>query len=151
MSVPVAIVCAEPPHWEKLSGIISSCGLQPVRCETLAAANKLSPRRDFELAISDDELPDGSFRELIAQLKRSGHSTPVVAVSRFDDRGSCLQAMIAAAFEYVAFPPYPHELEQAVAAALAESQASRKRGANCSVRSMASTLELSRCRHDSRR
>jgi two-component system response regulator HydG len=125
MSVSVAIVGAEPQHWEKLSGIISSCGLCPVRCETLAAATKLSAQQHFEFAICDDELPDGNFRELIAELRRSRHSTPVVVISRFDDWASYLEAMIAGAFEYVAFPLYPQELERAVAAALAEAQANR--------------------------
>ncbi len=122
MPTPVAIVIAEQAHWEKLSRIISSCGLRPVRCETLAAATTLSAQKRFELAICDDELPDGNFRELIAQLRCSRRSMPVVVISRFDDWGSYLDAMIAGAFDYVAFPPYPQELERAVAAALVESQ-----------------------------
>jgi DNA-binding NtrC family response regulator len=125
MSAPVAIVSADPEHWEKMSGIISSCGLHPVRCETFAAVTKLSAQQHLELAICDDELPDGNFRDLIAELSRSKQPTPVVVVSRFDDWASYLQAMVAGAFECVAFPPYPQELVRAVAAALAESQANR--------------------------
>ncbi len=85
MPVHVAIVSAEPTHWEKLSSIISSCGLCPIRCETLAATTKLSAQRHFQLAICDDELPDGNFRELIAQLRCSRRPTQVVVISRFDD------------------------------------------------------------------
>ncbi len=125
MPTPVAIVTADPGHWDKLSTIISSCGLRPVRCETLAAATKLTAQQHIELAICDDELPDGNFRELIAQLRCSRRPTQVVVISRFDDWNSYLEAMVAGAFEYVAFPPYPQELEQAVAAALVESQANR--------------------------
>ena len=115
----------EPAHWEKLSSIISGCGLLPVRCETLAAATNITAQQLFELAICDDQLPDGNFRELITRLGRSRHCTPVIVVSRFDDWGSYLQAMIGGAFDYVAFPPYPQEMERAVTAALAESQANR--------------------------
>ncbi len=48
MPTPVAIVTAEQAHWEKLSRIILSCGLRPVRCETLAAATTLSAQQRFE-------------------------------------------------------------------------------------------------------
>jgi len=123
MPVLVAIVTAEPTRWEGLSRIISSCGLCPVRCETLAAAIKLIAQHHVELVLCDDELPDGNFRQLIAYLRSPRQLTPVVVISHFDDWGSYLDAMTAGAFEYVAFPPYPQELEQAVAAALAESQA----------------------------
>lgn len=85
MPALIAIITFEPVHWEKLSSIISSCGLLPVWCETLAAATNITAQQHFELAICDDELPDGNFRELVARLRRSGPWTPVIVVSRFDD------------------------------------------------------------------
>jgi DNA-binding NtrC family response regulator len=126
MSSIVLLVSAEPDQQEKLSGILSRCGLDPLRCETLATALNLLVQQPSELVICEDVLPDGTFRELIAEMRRSGFWKPVIVVSRFDDWGSYLEAMAAGAFDYVAFPPYPRELEQAIAAALAEVSSKQK-------------------------
>lgn len=120
MSPAIAVISADLGHWEKLSAIISSCGLRAVQCETLAAAKDLLSREHFRLALCEDVLPDGNFRDLIALVRDTpAWHMPVVVVSCLDDWGSFLEAMMAGAFDYVAFPPYPHELERALVAAFA--------------------------------
>lgn len=83
-------------------------------------------RYQIEVIVCDDVLPDGGFRELIRELEGSACDARVVVMSRsYDDWGDHLEAMIAGAFDYLAYPPHPRELEQAVAAALVESRARR--------------------------
>lgn len=125
MTATVAIVTGNPKCWERLSGVIEGCGMSPVRCENLAAATESLAQERFECALCEDALPDGDFRGLIAELRRSGRWMPVVVVSRVDDWGAYLEAMVAGAFDYVAFPPYPRELERAIEAAIAESRLQR--------------------------
>jgi len=125
MAASVAVLSGDPQHWELLSAIVLDCGLSPVRCETLAVGTALLTQEPFEFALCEDALPDGDFRGLIAALRRSGRWMPVVVISRFDDWGSYLEAMVAGAFDYVAFPPYPRELERVLDAALAESRLHR--------------------------
>jgi len=125
MSLRVVIVSSIRERWEKLSEIVSRYGLQPVRCETLAAALALLACTSFTLAICEDVLPDGGFQECIAQARLSRNRTPVVVVSRLDDWDSYLKAMGAGAFDYVALPPHPHELERVLAGALAEARSNR--------------------------
>lgn len=120
MSIGIAIVSADPRQWEELSKRVSECGLHPVRCNTLAAVGQIKWEEPFRLAICDDELPDGNYRNLIANLNRLRRSTPVVVVSRFDDSNSYIDAMLAGAFDYVALSSHCNELERAVAAALTE-------------------------------
>jgi DNA-binding NtrC family response regulator len=123
MSPAVAVVSADRGHWEKLSAIVSSCGLRPVQCQTLAAAGELFVQEHFRLVLCEDVLPDGNFRQLIALLRETpAWRMPVIVVSCLDDWGSFLEAMMAGAFDYVAFPPYPHELERALATAFAGTQ-----------------------------
>lgn len=127
MSPVVAIITGEPDHWQQLSGIVSSCGFRPIRCETLAAAGQMLARHRFRAALCEDVLPDGDFRELLRLVKDSGGSrTAVIVVSRMDDWGCFLDAMVAGAFDYVAFPPYAHELERALAAAFAGTATARQ-------------------------
>jgi DNA-binding NtrC family response regulator len=121
MPIQVPIVSNEASHWELLSEILLGRGLRPVWCESVAAAKMLLAEQVFGVVICEDLLPDGTFSDLIAAMKRSGPSIPVIVVSPLDDWGSFLDAMVAGAFDYIAFPPYPLELERAVTAALAET------------------------------
>lgn len=123
----ILILSGEAEHRHKLSGAMSSCGWVPIRCETISAAKGLVLRYQLEVIVCDDVLPDGDFRELIRELKGSACEARVVVMSRsYDDWGDYLEAMIAGAYDYLAYPPYPRELEQAIAAALLESRARRK-------------------------
>lgn len=133
MGSRIAVVSGDLQRWELLSGIVSDCGLSPVRCETLAAVTELLPQQRFECALCDDALADGDFRALIWELRRSGRWMPVVVVSRLDDWGAYLEAMVAGAFDYVGFPPYPRELERAVGCALAESRLQHKTAAEAAA------------------
>jgi DNA-binding NtrC family response regulator len=127
MRVRVLVITGEPNLWETLNGVLSGCGADPVHCETLCEATELLASERFALVILEESLPDGTSLDLlIAAIRRSGPSIPVIVVSRLDDWGGFLDAMVAGAFDYVAFPPHPHELERAVTAALAETVSNRK-------------------------
>jgi DNA-binding NtrC family response regulator len=122
----ILILSGEQEHRRKLGGIISSCGWLPIRCETISDAKDLVTRYQIEVVLCDDLLPDGDFRELVRQLKRSAYEPLVVVMSRSDDWGAYLEAMIAGAYDYLYYPPYVRELKETVAAALVESRARRK-------------------------
>lgn len=125
MLARVAVVSARPDYWDKLSEAVLQCDAHPIRCETLAAVTQLLSQKHVDLAICEDALPDGTFREFVAAVKRSGSCVPIVVVSIQDDWGSFLNAMVAGAFDYVGFPPFPGELERALSAALAEWRSNR--------------------------
>jgi DNA-binding response OmpR family regulator len=123
----VLVLSCEPEHWHKLSSVMTSCGCVPVRCETMSAAKGLVLGYRIDVIVSDDVLPDGDFRELIKELRGLACQPPVVVMSRsYRDWGDYLEAMIAGAYDYLSYPPYPCELQQAIAAALLESRAHRK-------------------------
>lgn len=127
MASRILVLSGEPEHRHKLSGIVSSSGWAPVRCERVCAAKSLVLRHQIEVIVCDDVLLDGDYRELIKELRRLACEPLVVVMSRsYGDWGDYLEAMIAGAYDYLAYPPYPRELEQALAAALAESGARRK-------------------------
>ncbi len=122
----ILILSGEPEHRHKLSKVMSSSGWVPVCCETISAARGLVMRYQMEVIVCDEALRDGGFRELIRELKGSACDARVVVMSRsYDDWSDYLEAMIAGAYDYLAYPPYPRELEDAVAAALVESRARR--------------------------
>jgi len=122
----ILILSGEAEHRHKLSGVMPSCGWVPIHCETISAAMGLLMRYQIEVIVCDEVLPDGDFRELMKELKRSACEALVVVMSRSYDWGDYLGAMIAGAYDYLAYPPYPGELEEVVAAALVETRARRK-------------------------
>ena len=122
----ILILSGKPEHRLRLRGIVSSCGWLPVRCETISAAKGLIPLHQVEVVICDEVLPDGDFRSLVKELKRSTCGTLVIVMSQSDDWGAYLDAMIAGAYDYLTYPPHVSELKQAVAEALVEAKARRK-------------------------
>jgi len=81
-------------------------------------------RQQFSAVLSEDSLLDGDFRIVIGEMGRTVSKAPVVIVSRRDDWDSYLAAVGAGAFDFLAFPPTPGELERVLWAALSESNRS---------------------------
>jgi DNA-binding NtrC family response regulator len=124
---PILIVSGERDHREKLADHVSQCGLRPICCETIADAQALMVRQRFGAVLSEDSLPDGDSRAVIGEMFRNASKAPVVIVSRRDDWDSYLAAVSTGAFDYVAFPPNPGELERVLWIALSESKRSERR------------------------
>jgi len=118
---PILIVSGDKDHRDLLFKRISKLELRGVCCETAASARAIMARQAFSAVISEDSLPDGSFCDLIRERGIQANNTPIVVVSRRDDWDSFLVALGAGAFDYVAFPPSPGELERVILAALFES------------------------------
>ena len=117
---PVLIVSGEQQHRAQLADHVFKFGLHPVCCETIADARALAERQPFSAAVSEDLLPDGDFRAIITEMRRHAEHSPVVVVSQRDDWDFYLAAVRMGAFDSVAFPPTPGELERVLWTALAE-------------------------------
>jgi DNA-binding NtrC family response regulator len=126
MLTRILILSGSQEHQNELGGVITKLGCVPVRSDTLSDAKDLVRQLEIEGIVCDEVLPDGSFRALIRELRKSACQTPVVVVSESDDWGSYLEAMVAGAFDVVVYPPYPRDLERVVSAALAESRSNRE-------------------------
>jgi DNA-binding NtrC family response regulator len=123
----VLILSGEPEHQHRLSSLIPNCGYVPVCCETISAAKGMISRYATEIVVCDETLPDGDFRQLIKELKHSTCEALVVVMSQsYSDWGAYLEAMVAGAYDFLAYPPDPSQLEQALAGALVESKARLK-------------------------
>ena len=114
MSKHVLIVSAESSHGEVLATVSRYCGLRPTLCMTVDGAKDLLARKRFAAVLCEDTLPDGSFRDIIQEGARLTAGTPVIVLSRLDDWESYTIALSAGASDYLAFPPYAGEVEQAL-------------------------------------
>ncbi len=119
-SSPILIISGENEHRAQLADYVTKVGMNPVCCETVADVRALVKSQPFCAAVSEDELPDGDFRAVIGEMRRHSAHSPVVVVSRRDDWDFYLSAVRMGAFDSVAFPPTPGELERVLWTALRE-------------------------------
>ncbi len=117
-SSPILIISGEREHRTQLADSISKAGLFPVCCATVADVRALVKSQPFCAAVSEDQLPDGDFRAVIGEMRRHSAHPPVVVVSRRDDWDFYLSTVRMGAFDSVAFPPTPGELERVLWTAL---------------------------------
>ncbi len=116
----ILIISSESDHRQILAALVSEFGLHPVCCGKIADAKALMARQGFSTVLCEDTLPDGDFRSAISEMRRLACSAPVIVVSERQDWDFYLTTVGAGAFEYVAFPPEPGELERVLWAAVSE-------------------------------
>lgn len=119
-SSPILIISGECEHRAQLADSVSKVGLFPVCCATVADVRALAKNQPFCAAVSEDQLPDGDFRAVIGEMRRNSAHPPVVVVSRRDDWDFYLSTVRMGAFDSVAFPPTPGELERVLWTALCD-------------------------------
>jgi DNA-binding NtrC family response regulator len=119
-SISALVVSAESAHRDMLAASIRSIGLRPFCCRTHETAASLLRQRSFAIVFCDDLLPDGTFRAVMDEIARGARSIPMIVTSRLADWGPFLSALNAGAFDYIALPPLPGEVERIVSAALRE-------------------------------
>lgn len=123
-SISILVVSGDTAHREWLIAAISSLGPRPVCCGTYKSAAELLDRSSFSIAFCDDLLPDGTFHSVMDHMAHCGTTMPVIVTSRRDDWDSFLRALNAGAFDYIALPPTPGEVERIVRVALAGCKSS---------------------------
>jgi DNA-binding NtrC family response regulator len=116
----ILVVSGNQEYRDALVERCSSCKLRPKCCSTAGGAAKLLGQESFSIIFCDDQLPDGSFETVLKCAARCGTRTPVIVTSRRDDWELFLKALNVGAFDYIALPPLPGEVERIVRAALAD-------------------------------
>jgi DNA-binding NtrC family response regulator len=81
-------------------------------------AQILLDSRPFGVVFCSDPMPDGNFRDLITELKRSSSTVPVIVLSRSTEWSDWLSALEGGAFDYIACPPDPEETRRILHAAI---------------------------------
>jgi len=116
--LPALVICAEGEHREKLMRAIRECGLRPVRCCSQSEALLLLDRQYFSVVFCNDTLPDGDFRAIINEARKSSADVPVIILSQRADWDAYLGAIGAGAFDYITCPPDSAETKRALWSAI---------------------------------
>jgi DNA-binding NtrC family response regulator len=109
---PVLIIGSEPRNLEELDRAFGKYGLRTAHCETIKVARKLIQGQLFSAVYCEENLADGSYREIIREVARSSAGTPVIVVSSRRDWEAHVAAILEGAFDCLGLPLNQEELER---------------------------------------
>lgn len=116
----VLLACPSFQVARALVGTLGEFGLRPLLTASVAESRAILARRSVSLVVCEANLPDGDFRDILDAVARTGSTVPVIVAFRFGDTDtrSCLEAIRAGAFAFLAWPYSQGALERTVRTAL---------------------------------
>ena len=112
------VVSSDDEVRRKLAEILGQCGLAPVFASTVAESGMALAGHEVFIVLCNDCLADGKYEDIVKLVGRSGTRVPVIVVSRTGDWPEYFTAICGGAFDYLAYPPIPGDLQRTIRNAL---------------------------------
>src|ERR1700676_2600073 len=123
MPIPaVLIVDDEPDLCELLSITLQRMDLSPRTANTVAAAQRMLKTEQYDLCLTDMQLPDGDGLELVQWIQQYCPSVPVAVITAHGNMETAVRALKLGAFDFVSKPLDLAGLRKLVAAAIKMSE-----------------------------
>ena len=119
----VLIVDDEPDICELLSITLQRMDLNPQTAINVAAAQKLLKSEQFDLCLTDMQLPDGDGLELVKWIQQYSPGVPVAVITAHGNMETAVRALKLGAFDFVSKPLDLIGLRRLVASAIKMSSA----------------------------
>ncbi len=113
----ILVVCSHPTITDELSQLLLQCGVVPVHARGVTESKSILAAGRVALVVCSTHLADGSYADLISQLRRSKPPVPVVIASSLvnnDEYREYLNAMRLGAFDFICSPYRRLEIERIV-------------------------------------
>lgn len=123
---PTLLICPEEESRYAVAGSLRKCGVHPLSCSTYIEARRLMQQHNFSVVLCSDRLADGGYQSVIAAAK----PIPVVVLSSLAEWEPYLAALRAGAFDYIACPPDPSEVERILWSAINEGSRTYRKAAS---------------------
>jgi two-component system response regulator PilR (NtrC family) len=114
----VLVVDDEPDICELLSITLQRMDLNPRTANNVAAAQRLLKTEQFELCLTDMQLPDGDGLELVKWIQQYSPSVPVAVITAHGNMETAVRALKLGAFDFVSKPLDLAGLRKLVATAI---------------------------------
>src|ERR1700676_4533407 len=119
MPIPaVLIVDDEPDLCELLSITLQRMDLSPRTANNVAAAQRMLKTEQFDLCLTDMQLPDGDGLELVKWIQQYCPSVPVAVITAHGNMETAVRALKLGAFDFVSKPLDLAGLRKLVATAI---------------------------------
>jgi two-component system, NtrC family, response regulator PilR len=114
----VLVVDDEPDIRELLSITLQRMDMAPRTASTVAEAQRLLKTEQFELCLTDMQLPDGNGLELVEWIQQYTPSVPVAVITAHGNMETAVRALKLGAFDFVSKPLDLTGLRKLVASAI---------------------------------
>ena len=119
MSKPaVLVVDDEPDICELLSITLQRMDLSPRTANNVTAAQRMLKSEQFDLCLTDMQLPDGDGLELVKWIQQYSPSVPVAVITAHGNMETAVRALKLGAFDFVSKPLDLAGLRKLVASAI---------------------------------
>jgi two-component system response regulator PilR (NtrC family) len=118
----VLIVDDEPDLCELLSITLKRMDLSPRTASTVAEAQRMLKTEQFDLCLTDMQLPDGDGLELVEWIQHYCASVPVAVITAHGNMETAVRALKLGAFDFVSKPLDLAGLRKLVATAIKLSE-----------------------------
>ena len=108
------VVCGDQSIRGALSEVLFHCGVAPAFASTVREAVLDIAKRDRSFALCQDALRDGSYEDLLRIRDAFGSSLPLIVISRAGDWPDYFRAIDQGAYDFLAYPLIPGELERII-------------------------------------
>jgi two-component system, NtrC family, response regulator PilR len=114
----VLIVDDEPDLCELLSITLQRMDLSPRTADTVSAAQRMLKTEQFDLCLTDMQLPDGDGLELVKWMQQYCPTVPVAVITAHGNMETAVRALKLGAFDFVSKPLDLAGLRKLVATAI---------------------------------
>lgn len=112
------VVDDEPDIRELLEITLGRMGVETTAAADLASARRLLDEHDFDLCLTDLQLPDGNGVDLVQLIGERWSATPVAVITAFGSMDVAINALKAGAFDFLQKPVDLEQLRALVESAL---------------------------------
>ena len=112
------IASSDPQNSQDLAQILTQCGLDPIASNTWHEAKHILAHKRVQVVFCEDGLPDAGVVDILNETRLATCNVPVVVISRSGGWEEYLRAMRGGAFDVIARPCRPAEVERIVDRAL---------------------------------
>jgi DNA-binding NtrC family response regulator len=111
LKIPQALVAfGDPKQREVVASFLTQCGFRPVGATSITEITAALAEEELLLIFCGSELPGGTFRDVLAEARRTTN-IPVVVVSRTGCWEEFVKALQQGAFDLIATPSRADEVQ----------------------------------------
>ncbi len=126
----VLIVDDEPDIRELLDITLSRMSLETRTADSLKAARSQLADTDFQLVLTDMNLPDGNGIDLVSQLQETRPDLPVAVITAYGSMETAINALKSGAFDFISKPVDLARLRELIANAIKVKSPSPRQSEN---------------------
>ena len=107
----IVVVSSDLESRRQLAGILIELGQDPISVATLREFHEQFAQHEVGLIFCDPLVSDGNYQDLLAAYRMKGRRPRVVVTSRLADWGQFKEAIRCGAFDVIASPCRPTDVE----------------------------------------